>query len=100
MVFFAAALSFLDVYSSARNNAFAPQIYESNRLFRLLDGRCDIPKLILFKIGILAVCFVLAMLLYCALDAGVFAFAVFPMMAAIQIPTVLKNFKLYKKFRA
>ena len=90
-------LAFLDVYSSRINNRF-PQISESNRKFRLPDGRCDIRKLILFKIVLLAVLSAMAFSLYLFASAGILAFAVFPMSAIVSVPVVLGNFKLYRKY--
>ncbi len=88
---------FLDVYSTALNNGI-PQIVETNRWLRRADGHCDLPKLIAFKIGLFALFLTAAALLYFKFDAGVIAFAVFPMMGIVHVPPVLKNFQLHRKY--
>lgn len=89
--------AFLDVYSSWRNNPI-PEIVELNRMFRLPDGRCDIKRLIVFKLVLLALALALALVLYRMTDAGIIAFIVFPVMAAVHMPVVVGNFKLHGKF--
>lgn len=86
-----------DVHSSWINNAI-PQIKEANRFFRTENGRCDIPKLVVWKIILLAVASAAAHLVTRLPDGDKTAFLVFLAMAAITALTAWKNYKLHRKY--
>lgn len=86
----------LDVHSSKRNNG-SPFIHESTKIFRLPNGDCNIPKLILYKGGLLGIVTAAASALY-AFGAGNFSFMVFIVMGFVTLPTAIKNYQLHAKF--
>lgn len=86
-----------DVHSSWINNPI-PEISESNRFFRRIDGRCNIPKLIVWKIILLAIVGAATFVVMQLKDGDKLAFLVFLAMAAITALTARKNYKLHRKY--
>lgn len=85
----------LDIHSTmkAMEN---PNAWETNKRFRLLTGKADIPKLILWKIGYYAVAMViLGVFYYYAQDLT--AILIFVLISSvIHLPAIFKNFKVAK----
>lgn len=95
-VFFA-VVQLLDVYTTKRNNPI-PEIFEANKRYRLPDGKADIKKLFAEKLIFIGV---IAVAVYVCISLGAGILAMLPPItgALVIIPVVLKNNKLYNKYK-
>ena len=83
-----------DVHSTSLNND-NPHVREQNEYFRRDDGHCYIPKLILWKLLLLGSGLSAAIALYTTANAGLWSFIFFPLIGAVTLPAVIKNYRIY-----
>lgn len=93
-----AVIPFLLDWHSTSINQTIPEIQESTKIFRRLDGHTNMPKFILFNVIALSLMIAFGFLMMRFADAGLFGFFGLPLFGVYRLVVAMGNYKLHKKY--
>jgi uncharacterized membrane protein len=93
-----AVIPFLLDWHSTSINQSIPEIKESTKIFRRLDGHTNMPKFLLFNVVALSILIAFGFFMMHFADASFFGFIGLPMFGVYRTAVAMNNYKLHRKY--